>query len=119
MGRTIQEPNGVPPIKTIFIYAEDATRMNSSGTSFLSDGDEFVSYSGTGASDDEAGFPLAIPDDFKSVIDISIEHTTSITTNTVNYKIDVNENATNYCPDQPGPAPYRFRRRRAGRQHVR
>ena len=97
MGQTIQEPNGgLPTIKTIIIWAQDATRMNSSGMSFLSDGDEFVTFSGTGSSDEEAGFPITIPNDFVSVIDISIDHTTASTADTVNYKIDLNENDTNY-----------------------
>jgi len=86
----------VPPVKTLFIYAENASRMNSSGTSFLSDGDEFVSFSGTGASDEEAGFPIMIPDDFKSVIEIIVNHTSSATANTVNYKMDINVNNVNY-----------------------
>ncbi len=99
MGKVITSKDssgGVPAIKTVVIWAQDATRMNSSATSFLSDGDEFVSYSGTGASDEEAGFPITIPEDFKSVIDITIGHTTASTANTVNYKVDVNENDTNY-----------------------
>ncbi len=87
---------GVPEIKRVVIWAEDATRMNSSGTSFLPDGDEFVSYSGTGASDDEGGFPIIIPDDFKSVIDITIGHTSAATANTVNYKMNLNHNDANY-----------------------
>lgn len=94
--KSSKKTSSVPEIKTVVIWAQDATRMNSSSTSFLADGDEFVSYSGTGSSDEEAGFPLTIPEDFKSVIDISIDHTTSSTANTVNYKIDVNENDTNY-----------------------
>ncbi len=98
MGKVItsKDSNGVPAIKRVVMWADDATRMNSSSTSFLSDGDEFVSYSGTGASDEEAGFPITIPEDFKSVIDVTIEHTSSATANTVNYKVDVNENDTNY-----------------------
>jgi len=98
MGKVItsKDSGSIPAIKRVVMWAEDATRMNSSGTSFLSDGDEFVSYSGTGASDDEGGFPITIPDDFKSIIDISVKHTTSATTNTVNYKMNLNLNDTNY-----------------------
>lgn len=94
--RSSRDSVSVPPIKTLSVYAENASRMNSSGTSFLSDGDEFVSFSGTGSSDEEAGFPIMIPDDFKSVIEIIINHTSSATTNTVNYEMDLNENNGNY-----------------------
>lgn len=94
--RSSSDSGGVPATKTKFIYAEDATRMNSSGTSFLSDGDEFVSFSGTGSSDTEAGFPIMIPDDFKSVIEIIINHTSAITGDTVNYKLGINVNNGNY-----------------------
>lgn len=101
MGKVItsKDSGSIPAIKTVVIFADEATRMNSAATSFLADGDEFVSYSGTGASDEEAGFPITIPEDFKSVIDISIEHTSSATANTVNYKMNLNHNDTNYSDE--------------------
>lgn len=88
--------SSVPQTKNLIIYSIDANLMNSSGKSFLTDGDEFVSFDGAGSSNQQAGFPLVVPDDFVSIQEIIINHTTAATVNTVNYKIDVNKNVGNY-----------------------